>query len=468
MSEIISKNKKKIIWGCAIILALLLGCLIYWGYPCYEKNVDSPRACFEKSSNFFKKIIGGSSQSNLIYKTVEEVDEFVRFDMEIYDKISQNYWDKISDKDLSELFRFALIKALDVVPEKIILLTSDREGTAKMLASSMENLTETAQKNLALDVAVIALGNLQPTERSGLFSSQQETDLRNNVSNINLEKNLYKDLGIDEGSNVEEVNKAFENKKSELLASKAPNLKERLEEITYAREVLTNQDTKVLYDQSKIEPTVFKHIIKEKTLYFYWNKVSPTTLQEFGMGIINASTTPGLDTLIIDLRGNVGGSLDFANYFMGLFLGYNQYAFDLFHKGDYLVQRTTLEKISELDRYKEIAILTDNMTQSTAELIAAIFKRFRLAKIVGTQTRGWGTVENTFPIETVIDPKEKYSVFLVHSITLRDDNQPIEGRGIDPDLDTSKPNWQNKLPQYFQRQSLISALSIVATKPPMK
>jgi len=33
--------------------------------------------------------------------------------------------------------------------------------------------------------------------------------------------------------------------------------------------------------------------------------------------------------MIIDLRGNIGGDLDFPQAFLGLFIGPNQYAFDL-------------------------------------------------------------------------------------------------------------------------------------------
>ena len=56
---------------------------------------------------------------------------------------------------------------------------------------------------------------------------------------------------------------------------------------------------------------------------------------------------------------------------------------------------------------------------------------------------------------------EKYILLLVNSITLREDGQPIEGRGVDPDVDISKPNWQANLPKYFKSQSLISAIKQV-------
>ncbi len=336
-----------------------------------------------------------------------------------------------------------------------------------MLAAAMAKKDDAAKKQLALDTLVVALYNLPPAGRSGLLSSGQVTDLRNEEKNINPAANLYQDLGVPEGASTDEVNKAFEAKKAALSASTSPQAKAALEQAAYAHQVLADAATKARYDQTKVEPTVFGRVLGGGTLYFYLDKISPTTLEEFGTAILNASSTPGLDSMIIDLRGNIGGSLDTVPYFLGLFLGANQYAFDLFHQDDYQAQRTAIGALSELKRYREIAVMTDGMTQSSAEVITAALKRFRLAHIVGSSTRGWGTVENTFPLKTSIGA-ETYSILLVHSITLRDDNQPIEGRGVDPDVNTSNSQWKKELNTYFRSRSLIDALSQEATKPPLK
>lgn len=230
---------------------------------------------------------------------------------------------------------------------------------------------------------------------------------------------------------------------------------------------MSNLINKETYDQTQIEPTIFSRTIGT-TLYLYMDKISPTTLQEFARMVDSASTTPGLSSMIIDLRGNIGGDLTFPQYFLGLFLGPNQYAFDLYHQGDYRVQRTVTQKFTGLERYKEYAVITDKMTQSTAELLTAILKKFNIARVVGTKTRGWGSVENTYPLNTVIDPDKKYALFLVNSLTLGDDNQPIESNGVSPDIDTSAPNWKQDLPDYFKSSSLIAALERTASGQPLQ
>ncbi len=401
------------------------------------------------------------------FQTPEEADVYVRFGMEAYDIIAKNYWQKAPDADLAALFQLSLQKVLNSA-ELPALESKDRAGTARMFAAAF-NATSSpeAKKQMALNIALVALYNLQPVGRSGLLSAAQETQLRQEVSNIKPANDLYKDLGVAAGVPVAEVQKAYEEKKVALKNDTSAEAKAELAKAEYAQKVLTDEGNKARYDTAKIEPTVFGRVLG-KTLYFNMTQVSPTSLQEFGQAVERESKTSGLDSLIIDMRGNIGGALDFVQAFVGLFVGQNQYAFDLFHQGEYQVQRTTAPQFGQLSRFKDVAILTDHMTQSTAEVTAAVFKKFHLAKVVGVTTRGWGTVENTFPIAAAIDPANKYSILLVHSITLREDNQPIETRGVEPDIDTSKPNWQSKLNAAFESASIISVLKSHATEPPLR
>jgi carboxyl-terminal processing protease len=196
--------------------------------------------------------------------------------------------------------------------------------------------------------------------------------------------------------------------------------------------------------------------------------MSPTTLPEFQDALDSASTTPGLNSMIIDLRGNIGGSLDDAVNFLGFFLGPNQYGFDLYAQNTYNVIRTTNDKNPMLTRYREVAILTDGMTQSTAEVLTASLKRYHIAYSVGATTRGWGTVENTFPLTTTTDASTTYALLLVHAITLRDDQQPIQGRGVDPDVAITDSNWKSELSNYFTSPSIIAALQKEADQPPIQ
>ncbi len=399
------------------------------------------------------------------YKTPEERDAHTRFVMEGFDVIQKNYWASTTEAVLASHFQLSLQKAQNALTMPV-LTTKNRAGTAKMLSEAFSAATSSeARKALALDMLNVALYNLEPFGRNGLLSQMQETAFREDVANVDKEKDLYKDLGLEKGASEEDVKVAYEAKLERLKDDSSPEAKVELEKAKYAKGVLANPNTKDLYDEAKIEPTASTDVIG-KSLYIKIDRISPTTLLEFGRTVYSATTTPGLDSMIIDLRGNLGGALDFAQSFLGLFLGPNQYAFDLFHQGDYAVQRTNQQYFPELARYKEIVVLTDNMTQSTAEVASAAFKRFKLGTVVGDTTRGWGTVENTFPLTTTIDPKEKYLLLLVHSITLREDGQPVEGRGVDPHISIKDPDWKADLSRYFDSETLRKTIVEVIQNPP--
>ncbi len=442
LSHTLQTQKKEALITVGMLPVLLLFCGGYYLYRTYHDKMPLVQ----------------HSQKSDVY------DQFV---MEGYDSIYKNYWAKLSEDKFATLFQLSVQKASNQKTPPV-LLTNDRAGVAKIVHTTLSTITSTtSQKQMAVDILTVATYNLEPIGRNGMFSKKQEVALRQNVSNINPTVNLYQNLGVEKGASVAVVEKAYEQKAVVLEKLATPEAKQELQKITHAKKVLTSEYDKKMYDETQIEPTISGKIIGT-TLYLGVSKISPTTLREFGIIVDRASTTPRLDSMVIDLRGNIGGALDFLQYFLGAFIGQNQFAFDLFHQDEYQVQRTTIAKFEPLARYKELAILTDNMTQSTAELTAAVFKRLKLATIIGSTTRGWGTVENTFPLTTVIDENEKYSLYLVHSLTLRDDNSPIEGRGVTPDVDVKDKNFKEEVRAKLRNSSLITAIEVQLKSGPLR
>ncbi len=362
------------------------------------------------------------------------------FVSEVYDTIKENYWDKISDAELLDLFKLAI----------------DKNG-GNLAVAKFENkdqLLSAISKNTLNLPAVVSsvLSSLSPAGRSGLYTQALEQQLKNTVSNINPEKDLYKDLGLPKGASEAAVQAAY--KKLAIEASP-----EKLKTLTYAKDTLTQKETKANYDQKQVEPTIFTKIPAPGILYVQFKKFSPTSLEEFQKAFESYKNDYSLTSLILDLRGNVGGAIDATAYFLGFFLGKGQYAFDFYHKGEFLPFKTPTDKLLSITKYKQMVVLVDNQTQSSAEMMAASIKKYHIGVVVGVPTKGWGTVEKVFPLDNQISPKEKYSLFLVHSITLRDDNLPIEGRGVDPDINIKDPSWQEKLLLYFNNPRLSSAIS---------
>jgi C-terminal processing protease CtpA/Prc len=61
-------------------------------------------------------------------------------------------------------------------------------------------------------------------------------------------------------------------------------------------------------------------------------------------------------------------------------------------------------------------------------------------------------------LQTVLDPKQTFSAFLVHTLTLADDNQPIEGRGILPQINITDKAWASQLNAYYNDPGLVEQI----------
>ncbi|MCL5784663.1 MAG: S41 family peptidase [Patescibacteria group bacterium] len=405
---------------------------------------------FALGVGFGYKYIGTTQNKPFINTEKNTSNAFV---LEIYDKIKENYWDNISDAQLLDLFKLAIDRnGGNVTVPKF----ENKDKLLSTINSSVASLNEDQRNKFTVNVVSQVLASLSPNGRSGLYNQKNEEQLKNTVSNINPEKDLYKDLGAQKGASEAAIVQAFQQKADALKNDNTPQAQEKLKQLAYAKDVLTNKDQKVKYDQNKVEPTIFTKIVDSGILYLQFKKFAPTSLEEFQKAFDAYKDDSSLNALIFDLRGNIGGAIDQTAYLLGFFLGKGQYAFDFYHKGEYLPFKTQADKLFSVTKYKQVVVLVDQNTQSSAEMMAASLKKYHAGVIVGVPTKGWGTVERIFPLDNQISKSEKYSLFLVHSITLRDDNQPIEGRGVEPDVSTKDPNWTQKLLLYFNNLTLVN------------
>ena len=344
-----------------------------------------------------------------VQKNLAEKNVYIAFLFEVYDKIQQNYWQKISDEELSNLFKLGaekLIRAPQTLDSK------DKAGLKKMLANIIKEMDKEKKKEFSTDLANLVLNNLKPLGRSTLYTQKDEQVLKNRVENIN------------------------------------PETQER--EPTVSTKIGESEN-------GLIRPDIW---------YVRLQKISPTTFEEFQEQADKIDQTANPTSLILDLRGNVGGSIDILPYFLGPFIGQGQYAYEFFHQGQHIPFKTKTGWLASLVRYKKVVILIDEKTQSSAEVMAATLKKYNVGVLLGRPTKGWGTVEKVFSLEQQIDPNEKYSIFLVHSLTLRDDGQPIEGRGVNPLINIDDESWPEQLLAYFNYPDLIKAIKEILAATP--
>lgn len=435
------RNWKRYLWVLVLVVVFSLG--IATSYFYFQKN-----------------------QATLTsIKTEAEKDVYLKFLSEVYDKIKENYWESLTDEQLGNLFKLGIEKLTNKPQDGKI---KDKTDFLEMSENIMKIVKPDKKKEFVTQLTNLVLTNLKPAGRSALYTVQDKENLANKVRNINPETDLYLTLELGKDASEEEVDEAYQNKLAELSRDDSQEAQNKLELIKYAYQILSNTGQKENYDQAGIEPTVFAKLVRSNILHLYIKKMSPATLDELKKETEKNDNKDGLDTLILDLRANIGGSIDILPYLLGPFIGKNQYAFEFFHQEEYTPFKTKTGWLPSLIRYKKVVILIDDQTQSSAEVMAATLKKYNVGITVGTTTKGWGTIESVINIDQRIDPNEKYSIFLVHSLTLREDNQPIQGNGINPLISINDLDWEQQLSAYFDHNELIKAVKEVWNKAPGK
>ena len=387
-------------------------------------------------------------------------DSYTVFIGEVYDTIKTNYWEKITDEQLTNIFVLALEKvSSSVLPEP---KPKDLKSFQNVFESALIKQDSNDKKEeFLVQISDMVLANLQPFGRSRLYSQKQETDLKNKVENRNPEADQYQILGVDKAASADDINKTYAQKTRELKNDQSPEAGQKLAALNQAYKTLSDADARKNYDASGVEPTMESRLITPEIFYVKMSVFSPTMVEELLRVTTKVDKGDQLHALILDLRGNVGGLIDGLPYFLGPFIGPDQYAYQFFHQGEKKDFKTVVGWLPSMIRYKKVVILIDQNSQSSAEVMAATLKKYNVGVTVGTTTKGWGTVEKVFELKNQVSEKNKYSVFLAHSLTLRDDGQPIESKGVDPAVSIKDKNWEQQLYRYYSYQPLVEAVKQV-------
>ncbi len=136
--------------------------------------------------------------------------------------------------------------------------------------------------------------------------------------------------------------------------------------------------------------------------------------------------TSGVSALLLDLRGNGGGSLDAAVEALGLFLP-GAKLFPLVHRG--AVTEVLEAPTAELVYAGPVAAFVDGDTASAAEMLAGALQAYDRGTLIGARTFGKGCVQEYFD-------------HLVHDGVLRmttlqfvmPNGKPLQQIGLTPDL----------------------------------
>lgn len=177
-------------------------------------------------------------------------------------------------------------------------------------------------------------------------------------------------------------------------------------------------------------PSVEENIIEgangDKIGYLQISKFNETAYEQFNQKLNKIEAT-GINSLIIDLRGNTGGFLSAATKISELFLKKGEVIYSLNEQSG---TKVTYDETEESRNYK-VFVLVNEGSASASEILAAALQDSYGAILVGTTTYGKGKVQKT----NKMNDGTMYKYTSAKWLTPKD--ECIDGVGLKPDIEIS-------------------------------
>lgn len=103
-----------------------------------------------------------------------------------------------------------------------------------------------------------------------------------------------------------------------------------------------------------------------------------------------------IDSLIIDVRNNSGGYLDSVTEMLSMFLQKGDVIYQLDEKGD----KTIIKDETKESRKYKVGVLINEYSASASEILASAFKESYNGEVIGVNSYGKGTVQQTKELST--------------------------------------------------------------------
>ena len=177
-------------------------------------------------------------------------------------------------------------------------------------------------------------------------------------------------------------------------------------------------------------PSVEENIIEgangNKIGYLQISKFNETAYEQFNQKL-NKMEATGINSLIIDLRGNTGGFLSAATNISELFLKKGEVIYSLNEQSG---TKVTYDETEESRNYK-VFVLVNESSASASEILAAALQDSYGALLVGTTTYGKGKVQKTNKMADGTMYKYTSAKWLTPK------GECIDGAGLKPDIEIS-------------------------------
>ncbi len=211
------------------------------------------------------------------------------------------------------------------------------------------------------------------------------------------------------------------------------------------------KEFEVTATRRKLEVETVTYEMKDDQVgYLALSEFDQVSFTQFQQGI-EALESQGMKSLVVDLRGNPGGSLQIVADILDYMLpeGLTVYMEDRDGK------KTEFTSEAETEFTKPLVVLVDGNSASASEIFAGAIQDYGQGTIMGTTTYGKGVVQEIFPL------KDGSSLKLTIAEYFTPKGRSVEKLGITPDeevayeyneADPSQDNQLEEAIQFLQNQ----------------
>lgn len=390
--------RKYIRQSIIIVLAMMVGSVI----TMFIKDTN----CLNNSVSF----------SNNTHKEFESL-------FEAYDILKDNYYDTV---DTQKLVDGAINGMMESLGDKHTMYFNkqDKKSFDEQLSGEYYGIGAEIQLNEDKTVSIKKIFAESPAEKSGL----KVNDIFVKIDGKSVE-----------GKNASEVASML---KSSTVKTSTIVIKRGDEEKTFK---VKKENITMFSVSSQMMKSGDKNIG-----YINVSIFGDKTYNQFN-DALNKLEKSGIDSLIIDLRGNSGGYLSTVTYMLNLFID----------NGKVIYKMQTQKGIDEYkstsysNRKYDIVILVDNDSASASEIMSAAMREQYGAKLVGMTTYGKGTVQSTSDLSDGTMIKYTIQKWLTPS------GECIDGVGIKPDYEVELSSEYINSPSNENDNQLQKALEIL-------
>lgn len=339
--------------------------------------------------------MGGLVTYNVVLKG-EKVDDELQEFITNYDYIVDNYY---GDVDKTKLIDSAIAGMLNTLDKNSAYVGGSDTNFSIYLEGTYKGTGIQVYNDEDNNVVIYAVFEGTPASKAGLKAGDIIVKI-NNKDTTNMSISDFSEL-------VKKQNGTFDITYKRDGESKTVKLKvDTVELKSVSSKIIDEDDKKIGY----IRATIFAN----------------NTYEQFKKEL-KSLEDKGIDSLIIDLRGNSGGHLSAAEEIISLFLDSSHPIYQIKTKDNQSKYYSTGKETKD---YK-IAILIDENSASASEVVTSALKEQYGAVTVGEKSYGKGTVQE---LQTLPNG-EQYKLTTKSWLTSK--GEVIDGKGIEPDYKVS-------------------------------